>query len=79
MTVYLYLGNDNSSVADAELVYSGTLDKWIAKETFTNVLVKKGESIDVELKAQVEAAKTEDNNGNPINLISSKKFTLYLQ
>jgi hypothetical protein len=70
MDVYLYLGDDN--VADATLVKSGT--NWIATETFSNVLVKAGESINIVVKAQVEAAKA-----TTANKIDAAKFTLTIR
>ena len=70
MDVYLYLGDDN--VADATLVKSGT--NWIATETFSNVLVKAGESINIVVKAQVEAKEKTASN-----LIDAAKFTLTIR
>ena len=77
MTVYLYL--DWEPVADAELVLTG--NEWIATDTFSNTLVKAGESINVELRAQVEAADVVDEDGKPMNerILSAKKFTLFLR
>ena len=83
MDVYLYLGG--KLVADDTL--DATNNKWIATDTFTNVLVKAGESVDVELVAQVEAGTTnlktavkfdltlvgEDENGNPNSWEASKQ------
>jgi hypothetical protein len=71
MTVYLYIGGE--PVADADLS-KNTDNSWTAKDSFTNVLVKAGESVDVELKAQVDAAVATNSN-----LISATKFTLTLK
>jgi hypothetical protein len=62
----LYVGGEN--VADAELELKNNI--WTASDTFTNVKVKAGESVDVEVKAQVEA----DDAGT----IDASKFTLYV-
>jgi hypothetical protein len=64
MDVYLYIDGEN--VADGTLVKSGS--NWIARDSFTNVKVKAGESVKIEVKAQVEAGKTAT--------LSAKRFTL---
>ena len=76
MTVYLYI--DGKPVADSELKVKNS--EWEAGDTFTNVLVKAGETVDVELKAQVDADSVVDANGDTITakLIISKRFTLYI-
>jgi hypothetical protein len=73
LTAYLYL--DGKAVADVEFKAGKT-----ATDSFTNVLVKAGESISVELVAEVEAAPyNEANTGDTIqNTIDSAKFTLKL-
>jgi hypothetical protein len=62
----LYVGGEN--VADDELTLSN--GSWTASDTFTNVTVKAGESVDIEVKAQVEAADA--------GTIDATKFTLYV-
>ena len=71
MTVYLYV--DGSNVADSELQYKAASGLWIASDTFSNVLVKAGESVSIEVKAQVDAA---EGTGN---VIDSSKFDLTLE
>jgi len=78
LTAYLYLGG--KLVADGELGWDTTNNKWIASDSFSSnkVLVKAGESVDVELKVMIEAAAA-DNIAAPTNLVNWTKFNLTLQ
>jgi hypothetical protein len=76
MTVYLYLNGEKASVADADLTLIDNAKdaddgKWKATDTFSNVKVEAGKSIDVVVTAQVEAKATP--------AVSANKFTLYLR
>ena len=68
MTVYLYINWE--AVADGDLKYNNSI--WTAGDSFSNVLVKAGETAQIELKAQVEAGEIENN----VNFVPEKRLTL---
>jgi len=77
LTAYLYLGDDKSSVADAQLSCTAVTPatnpatyNCTASDTFSNVLVKAGESINVRVEAEVDAK---------VTTASSVKFDLTLE
>jgi hypothetical protein len=70
MTVYLYI--DGKNVADSEFANGK------ASDTFSNVLVKAGESVSIEVKAQIDAAEYDYENETG-HLVDSVKFDLTLE
>jgi hypothetical protein len=74
VTFYVYVDDMKTAVADADAKYSTSDKKYVATNTFNNIRVKAGESVNVRVEAEVEAENTAEN----FSSYTLGKYKLYI-